>query len=252
LRAKFSLSAAFNLSSSAITSFGPAVTRYSSSFEMRSLSSFDWQLATTTSQGVAHATETADGGGHPAITVNSLLPNLEELIASVVQKCMEQQGSGDMCSTSSNNMASLVSPSSKENLQYFMEQVECCRSHVSPDDGNLLQRCCLTTLVEACNEMGGLTSLPTAYLVNTCGIKPELYAQIEAVRGDHDNWKLSLNAASAVVHANSSQYHQDNADRLEYNEDNYLFIDEIDDEGIEVEGKIPMDEFSRVGCAAVG
>jgi hypothetical protein len=206
---------------------------------------------TATSQGIAHATETADGGGHPAITVNSLLPNLEVLITGVVQKCMEQ-GNGDTCSTSSNNMASLVSPSSKENLQYFMEQVECCRSHVSPDDGNLLQRRCLTTLVEACNEKGGLTSLPTAYLVNTCGIKPELYARIEAVRGDHDNWKLSLNAASAVVHANSSQYHQDNADRLEYNEDNYLFIDEIDDEGIEVEGKIPMDEFSRVGCAAVG
>jgi hypothetical protein len=218
---------------------------------MRSLSSFDWQLATTTSQGVAHATETADGSGHPAITINSLLPNLEELIASVVQKCMEQQGSGDMCSTS-NNMASLVSPPSKENLQYFMELVEYCRSHVSPDEGNVIQRYCFPSLVEACDEKGGLASLLTAYLVNTRGIKPELRAQIEAVLGDQDKWKLSLNAASAVVHANSGQNLQDNADHLEYNEDNYLFIDEIDKEGIEVEGKIPMDEFSQVGCAAVG
>jgi hypothetical protein len=97
-----------------------------------------------------------------------------------------------------------------------------------------------------------LASLPTAYLVNTRGIKPELRARIEAVLGDQDKWKLSLNAASAVVHANSGQNLQDNADHLEYNEDNYLFIDQIDDEGIEVKGKIPMDEFSRVGCAAVG
>ena len=114
----------------------------------------------------------------------------------------------------------------------------------------------LQELSEIYKDEGGLHTLPSTKLVVSRVIKTELLGWITGIQkghesGDLDEGELPLAAKHVLVHTNVTFQSEEEYDP-EYDNDNYIFVEEIDENPCEVDGKISMEQFRDVGCPAMG
>ena len=138
---------------------------------------------------------------------------------------------------------------------YFIKRVNYFNNCFNADC-SLVQARKLEQLSEICKEAGGLHSLPRTKLVVSRGIKAELLAWILGIlegraSGHLDEGELPLTANHVLVHTNATFESEEEYDP-EYDDDNYIFVEEIDETPCDVDGKMSMAEFCDVVCPAMG
>ena len=155
--------------------------------------------------------------------------------------------------TSTGAPVSPIRDQSNDHPVYFFQRV---KYFLSCQNSSRLQSSSLKVLSEICNseDTDGLNHLPSAKLLTHRDIKNELRAwitEIQNQKGNLDEGELPLRAQCVLVHTNAI-YQSDDEYDPEYDTDNYIFVEEIDEIPCEVNRKISMDKFCDVMCPAMG